>query len=241
MLNRNRLLSEQLKDEIIRMLTSEVFETNRLPAESKIAERFNVSSTSVREALAMMRDEGLITKKHGSGNYFHRSVLNAKHRIDQFSGFDKFLEAQGYRVKQIISAPCEISVPVGLHKYLELPAQGKVTYYSCTFFANNNPAIHSDFYLNPIYIKNPLPQKLAAPIPIYDVITQYCAEEYAYGNMEYLPLLSTELESEQIRVPVGVPLVTMGVTYYSRDDHPIAYGMHKFNHSYVTISMISSR
>ncbi|MFF2805685.1 GntR family transcriptional regulator [Streptomyces sp. NPDC058000] len=45
---------------------------DRLPAETKLAEEFGRSVPTVREALRALRDEGLIEKQHGIGNFVRR-------------------------------------------------------------------------------------------------------------------------------------------------------------------------
>ncbi|MFD8544938.1 GntR family transcriptional regulator [Streptomyces sp. NPDC059649] len=45
---------------------------DRLPAESRLAEEFGRSVPTVRDALRVLRDEGLIEKQHGRGNFVRR-------------------------------------------------------------------------------------------------------------------------------------------------------------------------
>ncbi|MFJ5680023.1 GntR family transcriptional regulator [Streptomyces sp. NPDC093097] len=45
---------------------------DRLPAETRLAERFGHSVPTVREALRALRDEGLIEKRHGIGTFVRR-------------------------------------------------------------------------------------------------------------------------------------------------------------------------
>ncbi|WP_043265362.1 GntR family transcriptional regulator [Streptomyces sp. CT34] len=51
---------------------------DRLPAETKLAERFGRSVPTVREALRTLRDEGLIEKRHGVGNFVRRERTPAR-------------------------------------------------------------------------------------------------------------------------------------------------------------------
>lgn len=46
---------------------------DRLPAETKLAERFKRSVPTIRDALRLLRDEGLIEKQHGRGNFVRRA------------------------------------------------------------------------------------------------------------------------------------------------------------------------
>ncbi|MDH2388172.1 GntR family transcriptional regulator [Streptomyces sp. HNM0663] len=61
---------------------------DRLPAETKLVERYGKTLPTVREALRLLRDEGLIDKQHGRGNFVRRprtKVLrtNARHQWEK--------------------------------------------------------------------------------------------------------------------------------------------------------------
>ncbi|WP_274914801.1 GntR family transcriptional regulator [Streptomyces sp. WZ-12] len=51
---------------------------DRLPAETRLAERFGRSVPTVREALRALRDEGLIEKRHGVGTFVRRPRTPAR-------------------------------------------------------------------------------------------------------------------------------------------------------------------
>ncbi|MEE1756787.1 GntR family transcriptional regulator [Streptomyces sp. SP18CS02] len=53
--------------------TSELRPGDRLPSETKLAEQYRRSVPTVRDALRLLRDEGLIEKQHGRGNFVRRS------------------------------------------------------------------------------------------------------------------------------------------------------------------------
>ena len=238
-LQRNRLLAEQLKDEIIEMLRTENYTSPQLPSEAELSRRFEVSLTTVREALTMMRLEGLITKKHGSGNYFHKSILNINNRIDQYFGFNKYLEAQGHKVSQTVSPVVKMPAPDNILSVLGLEKGDEVAKFSSAYRADGVPAVFSEYYLSLNSLKTDIPKKLKPPVTIYGVMTDYYAEQYAYTKVEYLPLSATEAEKEQVNADPGTPLVAMCNTYYTTYDRPIIFGYHKFNHDYVQLVMIT--
>jgi len=238
-LQRNRLLAEQLKDEIIEMLRNGDYSSPQLPSEAELSRRFEVSLTTVREALTMMRLEGLITKKHGSGNYFHKSILDINNRIDQYPGFNKYLEAQGYKVRQIVSPVIRKPVPEDLAAVLDLEAGEEAAAFTSAYLADGVPAIFSEYYLSLKNLKTDIPKKLKPPVTIYGIMADYYSQPYAYAKVEYLPLSATEAEKEQINAEPGTPLVAMCNTYYTSYDNPIIFGYHKFNHDYVKLVMIT--
>lgn len=53
----------------------------KLPAERVLAEDFGVSRTSVRQAIAMLRDLGLIEVRHGDGTYLRRKLFRVRPEV----------------------------------------------------------------------------------------------------------------------------------------------------------------
>lgn len=63
-------LYQQISDELLTQInTARLRPGDRLPSERKLMRQYQASDTSVRRALAILRDRGYIEKKHGSGNY----------------------------------------------------------------------------------------------------------------------------------------------------------------------------
>ncbi len=63
----------------------------RLPSEAALAERFNVSRPLVREALARLRDHGLVYSRRGSGSYVHHGPHRA---LLQFAPVENIADIQ---------------------------------------------------------------------------------------------------------------------------------------------------
>lgn len=74
-----RELIERLTDEIT---SGRLMPNARLPTEQEMIAAFGVSRTVVREALAVLRAEGLVEIRQGSGVYVARDLSNRPFRID---------------------------------------------------------------------------------------------------------------------------------------------------------------
>ena len=71
--DREPKLSHQVYERIFeRIVSGEYPESARLPSESDLSRRFGASRPIVREALARLRDDGLIVSRQGSGSYVQR-------------------------------------------------------------------------------------------------------------------------------------------------------------------------
>ncbi len=76
--DREPKLSHQIYERIFELIVSgEYPERSRLPSEFELSRRFGASRPIVREALARLRDDGLIVSRQGSGSYVLRRPDNA--------------------------------------------------------------------------------------------------------------------------------------------------------------------
>src|ERR671916_1206506 len=66
-------LSAGIYEKLFERIVAGEFPVNaRLPSETELARRFGASRPVVREALARLRDDGLIVSRQGSGSYVRR-------------------------------------------------------------------------------------------------------------------------------------------------------------------------
>jgi GntR family transcriptional repressor for pyruvate dehydrogenase complex len=109
-----QLIASQIEDAI---LTKKYLPGSKLPSESELCEQFNVSRTSVREALQILYAHGLITVEKGKGMFVNRitseSVINPfekylKQRLDRHTVTDLV------RVRQMIEP--SIAKQAALHR-----------------------------------------------------------------------------------------------------------------------------
>ena len=228
-----RSLSDQIRDQIIEMLETEEFPTNKLPAESKLAKRFGVSINVVREALLLMREEGLITKKHGSGNYFHLSALSASNRIDQIPDFEDLLRASGFDAYQPPLKLDRILPPEHVRVVLRLQPGELALHYTSTIYADGDPAILCKSWFPDKYFRI---DPVGAPLDVdfFDLLLHYFDRELAYGQMEFLAESATERERDQLGLELGSPYIVMEESFYSLEDTPLVFSRNKFNKKYMS-------
>jgi GntR family transcriptional repressor for pyruvate dehydrogenase complex len=75
-------LSAGIYEQLFELIVRGEFPVNaRLPSEAELARRFNASRPVVREALARLRDDGLVVSRQGSGSYVRR---RPDHAVLQF-------------------------------------------------------------------------------------------------------------------------------------------------------------
>lgn len=71
---------------------------NKLPTENELAESFGVSRPIVREALARLRDDGLVTSRRGSGTYVRSAPVAPDRRMAPLSSIADMRKCLQFRI-----------------------------------------------------------------------------------------------------------------------------------------------
>src|SRR5436190_1160819 len=75
---RKRILRQPLYEQVALVLRDEIVRNfnpgDRLDSESKLVERLGVSAVTLRQAISALAQDGLIERRHGSGNYVGQIV-----------------------------------------------------------------------------------------------------------------------------------------------------------------------
>jgi GntR family transcriptional regulator len=113
-------LAEQVRDELLQELTAGKFTLgDKLPNEDLLADRFDVSRATVREAVRGLVEGGYVSRVHGSGTYVTR-VPRREHALEASLSYTKMIAAAGaepgMRVldARFCEAPAEVATRLGL-------------------------------------------------------------------------------------------------------------------------------
>jgi len=100
----------QIADRLRREIAEGTFEpSGRLPSESQIMERFNVSRVTVRLALDQLDKDGLIERRKGKGTFVVGKQV--RHQIDTLRSFHESLKVQGFDATMRIVELTAIETP----------------------------------------------------------------------------------------------------------------------------------
>ena len=231
-------LADRVKEAILHTIETEDFVNNKLPAESKLAAKYGVSVAVVREALLLLREDGIITKKHGSGNYIHKSALDHGVRIDQLNGFKELVEKQGYIAEDRVDSMEKEFPDERVRRHLHLGPEDMVFHIERTITADGEAAIHCSNYLpEKLFRSEPTEETMNASL--YQIFDEFFWMELAYGQLSFYPYLTTAADHRKFGFPEKKPIIVMDEKYYSMEDVPMAYSRNMFNDKYITVNMLS--
>ncbi|MFP4408021.1 MAG: GntR family transcriptional regulator [Spirochaetaceae bacterium] len=180
---RYRAIAETIREEIA---TGEYGPGDALPSQSVLAERFETTVTTVRQALRLLQEEGLLESLHGVGSFV--SGLTDEHRALQLSSFSGALEASGIPVEtRVIALRPKLTDPSVARWFAT--GEGQFALLERLRFVRGRPVIYQRSYV---------PERYAS------VLENYTPEKGLYGELSRSLRRVIAVAEEELEA-VGLP------------------------------------
>ncbi|WP_329404629.1 GntR family transcriptional regulator [Streptomyces melanogenes] len=241
---------ERIADELRESIRSgQLAPGDQLPTEAKLAERFGKSVPTVREALRLLRDEGLIEKQHGRGTFVRRPRTpvvrsNVRHQWEK----DRAREPEPKRLQ------------TGATEHDTGLTVNDLVFYASYREAKADAELAEAFGVpeGTLLLQRTYRTRYSAETAPFNLVTSYLIHELVAGNpalldetkepwpggtMNQLFTIGIELgrieervtarpptpeEAEELELPPGTAVVLLQKTSYDIDDRPVEI-------SYVTV------
>ncbi len=224
------------KYEILEKIKTNKIKGNKLPTEDELTKQLQVSLATLREALLELNKEGIISKRHGLGNFIHKSTLETKMRIDRFTDFTDLLQDGGY-VPSSTYFGAHLAVPDSeIAKDLNIPKDSKIVMCERIFLADGKAAIYAQ---NRIpyswFVKEPAAEGQSN---LTSYIEEYCGQKMTHGIQEITPILAEKKDQQLFGVKIGSPMISWKEIFYTLEDIPICLSNVRFNQEIVKMKML---
>jgi GntR family transcriptional regulator len=87
----------QVYRSLLLRISSGQYAASRVPPEDELARSFGVSKITVRNALRMLEDEGIVQRMPGRGTFVHRRDLNYIRETSSLLGFNEEIQTVGHK------------------------------------------------------------------------------------------------------------------------------------------------
>ncbi|MFB7134409.1 GntR family transcriptional regulator [Streptomyces sp. NPDC056237] len=131
--SRHHDIVEDLRHQIT---TGSIKPGERFPSEVGLAERYKVSTVTLRRALAVLQGEGLVEKIHGKGNYVRRPRRKIMY-VGGWGTLDPW--TAGEPTLRVTVRSTTVSASVHLTTLLKVPTGSPLAEYSCLSLEEGSP------------------------------------------------------------------------------------------------------
>lgn len=209
---------------------------NQLEPENTLTEKLGMSRETVRKAMTSLIQDGVITRRHGKGNFGHPAVSNLGMRIDINSDFRRLLGESGYQVRTVRSES-RLSYPSqGMLVRMPESSGKEVVSFILSIFGDDELAIQGDVeLLKDIVRKMPTSGEYTENMDSF--LKDHCSTESnhttAWLLAEHEPTVA-----QRFSLPPDTPLLCWEEVYYNLYDEKMGYVKIHFNPRIMDISMM---
>jgi GntR family transcriptional regulator len=207
---------------------------SRMPSENELAARYHTSRPTVRRALALLKADGLLVTRQGSGAFVrprsHVRLLVTganyrKHRALGLPGFNAQALEQGQRPEQRIRSVATVDAPAGIAIRLDVEEGSPVVLRRRVFLLEGEPVALCDSYYpaemaRGTVIEQPGRIRGGAYAAIED-LDGPIRRQIARSVDELVARMPTPGETAGLSLPPGVPVVQVLRTVYDSEDRPV--------------------
>jgi GntR family transcriptional regulator len=222
-------LSEDVTLRIVNEIQKGVFsQAFRLPPEVDLAKQFGVSRNVIRECLARLEREGLVTRKHGIGTLINRHIVSSGVRLDLNEELIPTLEHAGKRAKtkklhiRRGKAKGEIAEKLLVKPGDELIISERLIY------ADDRPAILCIDYISAASVTGGPYVKADFQPSVFEFLRKFCGVEVYMSLAELRAFPAQGKTAKSLEVAEGTPLFFLGEVGYNFAGKPVLYSEEYF-------------
>lgn len=194
---------------------------DRLPSEPALAEKLGVSRNSVRAALAHLENEGMISRRHGSGTYVN-SVRPLVHSLHKNVGTEELIKSSGHvpgiseMVWRRTHADEEIAERLAVEVGTEI-----IELYRVRTSDGKPVTVEHDFFSAAL-----LPdEQVTLSSSIYEFLSEVCGVHIAFGVADLKPGIIGSECAKSLNVEKGVPCLILRQVDYTMEEKPVSYSV----------------
>ncbi len=216
----------QLKTYILEKIKlNELKAGDKLPTAEEFQKQFAVSSTTVRQALQELEQEGVLVRKAGKGTFITRPVI--QEGPDSFEKDFIQLRDHGVQLRWKIIQQDKITPSKEIASQLLLDSTEKVFHMRRLRIANEQTIGYSDSYLRMEYLPK-IDLSLAEMDGSMNYLSQMEIHRCTAERVIEAKRSVTE-DSELLHIPIGAPVLSLKRTLLCPDLKPIEFFYGRFN------------
>lgn len=204
-----------------RITTGELAPDERLPSERELSKTLNVSRMTLRAALRVLDNKGLLVRRPGDGTYIAQPKI--ERQAAKLVPFTKNMHRHGYQASARLVIFERRLAEVSVASKLKIPVSAPVYYFQRLRLINQEPVLLETCTM-PIYCFSNLEAFDLEKRSIYEILeTEYgIVPHHSQQNLEAVS--ATDYEAELLGIDPGAPLMLERRVAYNDEDSPFEYG-----------------
>jgi GntR family transcriptional regulator len=197
-----------------------------IPTEADLCQRYQVSRATVRQALSLLVEEGLIVRQRGRGSIVApRQPLT--YAVSELRGFTEILADQGLRPRMELLAYQTKLPPEDVSELLELDGDAPTLFFERLVRDGDGPILLDSGYI-PAGLAAQVTREALAERPIYRLLEAGLGVPLAGVHQTIGARSASEREAALLEVRAGAPLLEVSRLAYLPRERPVFYSLGLF-------------
>lgn len=210
----------------------------RLPSEPEFSNQLGVSRTTLRDAVRILLNSGVLERRRGVGTFVSQNpLINIQEGLETLLSTTDVIRQQGYEPGTIKSRWETIPANDILAKALDITPGDLIDHLSRTRTANGVPVIQSEEYLPTGILDTDKLTNQAGDWSLYDSLKQQSLEIFT-ATCKINPIIADQRLASLLKVPQNHSLLLLRQTHYTSNNKPILYCENYHNSSIIEFHIV---
>ncbi|MBA4494169.1 GntR family transcriptional regulator [Paenactinomyces guangxiensis] len=204
----------QLMDILLDEIENELNENDQLMSEREICQKYDVSRTTVRQAVTELEREGYIYKAHGKGTFVAPKKMHQD--LIRFYSFTEEMKKLGKTPSSRVLSFDIVAAGQKIGRKLGISENEKVYKFSRLRLADGVPMMLETTYV-PYEIFPDMTREDLETTALYELFTTRFQSKISMAEEFFQPLVTRAHEAELLDMPVSVPSLKIERFTYEND------------------------
>lgn len=195
----------------------------RLPAENELAKELGVSRTTLREALGVLEDRGLVLRRHGIGSFVAAPGSGILVGVEKLENFTDTIVRAGHRAEEKVLSIHSTGVPEAIADSLRVTPASPAWKVESLRLADGQPIIFCVDYIPATLVPGTVSIEAREDTPVLDMFRDWgYAPKYAFISIR--AVLPDHAVMRALKPKRNEPLVLLAGAVYSSERSPLYHG-----------------
>jgi GntR family transcriptional regulator len=213
---------------------------DQVPSERDLMQAYRLSRNTVRQAMGILENEGLIIRDHGHGTYVSNLSNTFHYMLDTFLENYDLLRRAGYTPSMQQVSTQKVFPPDIVSRALRLQEGEEAVCHTMIFYADDRPAMYTQDYLPDKMVGENNPP--AGGERFWEYLERSSSNHIEYVLIDISPVEAVGEIAEAFKVPPGSPILLFKETFLDETQTvPIAFSLNYFNREVLSFNLLTRR
>jgi DNA-binding GntR family transcriptional regulator len=210
-------LADVVRDELRRSIVGGTYAPgDKLPSETELAEIYNVSRVTLREAVRGLLEAGYVTRQHGLGTYVTKRP-RLRNNLDVNFGVTHLIEAMGMTPGNRAVEVLEEKASERVARALGLEPEEQVVRVERVRTADGDPIVYSVEFIPRTFLPKGVEDLGALRGSLYDLLADL-GHPVHHGIGKIKPMVADQKTARCLGLEVGAPVLYLEQVDYGSND-----------------------